>query len=71
MPGSAEKNDCDCKCKFHKGSPSGALYGLGVIGAAVYILQNAHGLTPVVIGLVKAVGWPAVVLYKVLGLLNL
>jgi hypothetical protein len=55
--------------KHHAGS--GALYGLGVIGALVYYLQHAATFIAGVIGVVKAVFWPAVVLYKVLQLLKM
>lgn len=50
---------------------SGALYGLGVIGAAVYFIQQATTFSAGLIGLFKAIFWPAVVLYKILGLLQL
>jgi hypothetical protein len=50
---------------------SDAIYGIGVIGALVYFLQQASNFSEVLIGLGKAIFWPAVVLYKVLGLLNL
>ncbi len=50
---------------------SGALYGLGVIGAAVYYIQHATNLAAGIVGIVKAVFWPGVVLYKVLELLKM
>ncbi len=50
---------------------SGALYGLGVIGAAVYYVQHASGFMDGVIGLGKAVFWPAVILYRVLEMLQM
>jgi hypothetical protein len=49
---------------------SSALYGLGVIGAAVYFLQHATTLTDGLIGVVKAIFWPGVVVYKVLELMK-
>ena len=55
--------------KDHAGS--GAIYGLGVIGALVYFIQNANSFIEGVIGVIYALFWPAVVLYKVLGLLGL
>ena len=45
---------------------SGAIYGLGFLGAAVYFIQHAVGFWAGVVGLGKAIFWPAVVLYKVL-----
>lgn len=50
---------------------SGAIYGLGIIGAAIYYLQHAASFMDGIIGLVKAVFWPAVILYKVLDLLKM
>ncbi len=49
----------------------GALYGLGIIGAAVYYIQHAATFVAGVIGIVKAIFWPAVVLYRVLELLKM
>lgn len=50
---------------------SGAIYGLGVLGAAVYFLQHATGLVDVLLGLTKSVFWPAVVVFKVLELFKM
>lgn len=55
--------------KNHAGS--GAIYGLGMIGALVYFLQHATSFLAVVGGIIYAIFWPAVVLYHVLGLLKL
>lgn len=50
---------------------SEAIYGLGIIGAAVYYIQHAATFWIGVLGLIKAIFWPAVVLYKVLELLKM
>ena len=50
---------------------SGALYGLGVIGAAFYFVGHSSGFWAVLLGLLKAVAWPALVVYKVLERLSL
>lgn len=55
--------------KHHGGSDT--IYGIGMIGAAVYFLQQAHTFVEILMGLGKAIFWPAVVLYRVLGLLHL
>ena len=49
----------------------GALYGLGVIGALIYFMQHATSFLLVVAGIVKALFWPAVIVYKALELLKL
>ncbi len=49
----------------------GGVYGMAFIGAAVYFIQHATGFWMGVLGFIKAIFWPAIVLYKVLELLNL
>jgi hypothetical protein len=48
-----------------------AVYGLGLIGAAVYYIQHATTFTMGLLGVVKAIVWPAIVLYRLLDFLNL
>ena len=50
---------------------SGALYGIGVIGALIYYLQHATTFLMALIGIVKAIFWPAVIVYKVLEILKI
>lgn len=47
---------------------SGAVYGLGFVGAAVFYIQQATGFGAGVVGLLKAVVWPAFLVHKLLGL---
>lgn len=49
----------------------GAIYGLGMIGALIYFLQHAVTFLAGIVGIIKAVFWPAVLVYKVLELLKL
>jgi hypothetical protein len=49
----------------HDGA-SGAIYGLGFIGAVVYFLQHATTFWAGVVGFFKAIVWPALVVYRVL-----
>jgi hypothetical protein len=60
---SEKKMNC---CKPFKGNSSEAMYGLGMIGAAVYYIQHSTSFLDGLLGLVKAIGWPAVVLYRLL-----
>jgi hypothetical protein len=56
----------------HGGSGnSSAIYGLGVIGALFYFLENTHGLIPILTGIVKAIFWPAFVVYQLLAYLKI
>jgi len=50
---------------------SGAIYGLGVIGALFYFLQSATSFSLVMIGIGKAVFWPAILMFKILTLLQM
>lgn len=43
-----------------------AVYGLGLIGALVYYIQHAHGFWSVILGILKALVWPAFVIYDLL-----
>jgi hypothetical protein len=50
----------------YRGRRSGAadaVYGLGLIGALVYYLQHGHGFWGVVLGILKAIVWPAFLVY--------
>lgn len=51
--------------KSSEGS-KGALYGLGFVGALVYFMQAASGFGAVVTGILKALVWPAYIVYKLL-----
>lgn len=50
---------------------SGALYGLGMLGALVYFLQHSTSFFDGLVGIFKAIFWPGVVLYRVLELLHM
>jgi hypothetical protein len=49
---------------LHKSAPSGAVYGMGFIGAAVYFISHAAGFWAGVIGFLKALVWPAFLVYE-------
>lgn len=72
------KDDCeDCKEKWHHhhyrggNAGGGAFYGLGLIGALFYFLQNAQGFNEIMIGIFKSVVWPAFVVFRALQLLKI
>ena len=62
----------DKRSNWHGGSygAPGVLYGLGLIGAAVYYIQHAVGFWPVVLALLKALVWPALLVYDALQFLG-
>ena len=49
----------------------GGIYGMAFIGAAVYFIGHATSFWIGVFGFIKAVFWPAVILYKVLEMLQM
>jgi hypothetical protein len=55
----------NAKCSGCSGS-MGCVYGLGFVGAVVYYIINATGFWNGVLGILKAVVWPAVLVYEFL-----
>ncbi|RPH94576.1 hypothetical protein EHM69_07020 [candidate division KSB1 bacterium] len=49
----------------------GGIYGFAFIGAAVYYIQHSAGFWEGVLGVLKAIVWPAFVLYKVFEMLKM
>lgn len=45
------------------GSAGDAVYGLGFIGAAIYFISTATGFRMGVLSILKAVVWPAFLVY--------
>ena len=50
---------------------SGGVYGMAFLGALVYYIRHAATFGAAVLGFLKAVFWPAVMMYKVLELLKM
>lgn len=71
-----DKNDC-CAFKghvkehFHSHGCGGALYGLGFLGALAYYLTTATSLWAGVLGVLKALVWPAFLVYGLLKYLGM
>lgn len=61
------KETWEKKKKYKNSNASGgAIYGLGVIGAAIYFIANATGFWVGVLGFLKALVWPAILVYEAL-----
>ena len=45
-------------------SPASAVYGLGFIGAAVWFISQATSFGVGVVGFLKAIVWPAFLVYQ-------
>lgn len=52
------------------GGMGGAVYGLGFVGAAIYFIQHSVTFTDGVIGILKALVWPAFLVFKAFELLK-
>lgn len=52
------------KKQVQSGAQSGAVYGLGFIGAAIYFISHATGFWMGVLGFLKAIVWPAFLVYE-------
>ncbi len=50
--------------KGHEHASGGAVYGLGFIGAAVYYISVATSFWSGVVGFLKAIVWPAFLVYE-------
>jgi len=50
---------------------SGAIYGLGIVGAAIYFIQTATSFWMGAWGLVKAFLWPAFLIFDLMKFLGM
>lgn len=55
--------------KHYGSAPSNAVYGLGFIGALVYFISTATTFWIGVLGVLKAIVWPAFMVYELFKLL--
>ena len=51
-------------------NPQNGVYCVGFIGALIYFIQHAHSFWAGVLGILKAMVWPAFVVYKLLEFLK-
>jgi len=58
------------KTKMNSNAPSGAFYGLGFIGAAIYFISTATSFWIGVLGFFKAIVWPVFFVYELFAFLN-
>jgi hypothetical protein len=54
------------KCDNYHGHCGGCAYFLGFLGAAVYYIQTATGFWSGVVGVLKALVWPAFLVFELL-----
>ncbi|TRZ78152.1 hypothetical protein D4R87_01275 [bacterium] len=58
-------------CNINNQSSAGVIYGLGFVGAAIYFVSHSKTFWMGVLGLLKALVWPAFVVYEILKFLKL
>lgn len=57
---------------MHKGhGVLGGIYGLGLIGAAIYYIQNATSFWNGVVGVLEALVWPAFLIHRLFEFLHM
>jgi hypothetical protein len=64
----------DCKCNDDNKDRnnrfgSDSVYGLGIIGAAIFFISNATSFWAGVLGFLKALVWPAFMVYELFNFL--
>ena len=67
----SEEECCPDKKRVRDGGVGGGVYGLAFVGAMIYFLQHADTFWAGVVGVLKAIVWPAIIVYKILEFLNL
>jgi len=63
------EDECSCGCssgKWHSHAKCGGIYGLGFLGAAIYYISQSTGFWMGVLGFLKALVWPAFLVYELL-----
>jgi len=63
--------DCEGKYAMRDQGLFGGIYGMAFIGAVVYYIQHAATFWGGVLGFIKALFWPGVLMYKLLEYLNM
>jgi len=56
--------------EIQNNASSGAVYGFGIIGAAIYFISGATSFWLGVLGFLKAIVWPAILVYEALKLMG-
>lgn len=51
--------------QFTQNQAHSVIYGFGVIGSLVYFIRQADTIWTGIIGIIEAIFWPAVIVYKV------
>ena len=60
------ETSCSCGTTRMCGTASSGVYGLGFLGAVIYYISTATGFWMGVLGILKALVWPAFLVYELL-----
>lgn len=60
----------DEKTIIHNG-PFGGVYAMAIIGAAVYYIQHSATFWEGMLGVLKAIVWPAMLMYRLMSQLGM
>lgn len=71
MAKESEKDVCCQPKKWHQNNTCGGAYFFAFVGAAVYFIQQADTFGMGVLGFLKAIVWPAMLIYKVFTMINI
>jgi hypothetical protein len=73
MTSETSSNICEEKRsrKVYRNGASDAVYGLGFIGALVFYLGHATSFWIGVLGILKSIVWPAMLVFEMLKFLNM
>ena len=55
-----------CKSSYHTSHSGNAVYGLGFVGAVIYFIMQANSFWLGVLGVLKAIVWPAILVFEAL-----
>lgn len=60
-----------CKSRNSNNSSMSCMYGMGMVGSAIYFVSTATSFGVGVLGVLKSIVWPAVLVYQVFSQLGL
>jgi hypothetical protein len=66
MPKKEKDVKCECNCKHWHKAGCGGVYGVGFIGALIYYISTATSFWVGVLGILKALVWPAMLVFEAL-----
>jgi hypothetical protein len=67
MTTNKKPNDTNPNCH----ATANTIYGLGLVGALIYYLQQSSTIVEGLIGILKSIVWPAILIYRVFSNLQL